>query len=197
MDGAGVPVHWDSIRQGCSARRACPGHEPGGADCRTPLSARPDASWPTRPAGTARHWWSPTAGTRRRRPVITAGQCKTSDGPGVGNATAAVHRISGTTTPPSTLRATSQPRVIAPSSQSGPPSSVEPTVRPDLVRRVAVKRGREAVARSPNNSETGGASRVTTRDHSLATEPRTRPLPARSAPAAAVNKTWSAVWDAL
>jgi putative transposase len=36
---------------------------------------------------------------------------------------------------------------------------VEPTVRPDLVRRVAVKRGRDAAARLPNNPEMGCESR--------------------------------------
>jgi putative transposase len=36
---------------------------------------------------------------------------------------------------------------------------VEPTVRPDLVRLVAVKRGRDAATRLPNNPETGCESR--------------------------------------
>ena len=70
----------------------------------------------------------------------------TSAGPGT----------SATTTPPSTSRATSRPpRVIAPSAQSGPPSSAEPTVRPGPARPVAMKRGRDAAARLPNNPETG------------------------------------------
>ncbi len=43
----------------------------------------------------------------------------------------------------------------APSVQSGPPSSVEPTVRPGLTRQVAVKRGRDATTRWPNNPEMG------------------------------------------
>ena len=43
----------------------------------------------------------------------------------------------------------------APSAQSGPPSSSEPTVRPGRARQVAMKRGRDAAARLPNNPETG------------------------------------------
>jgi len=43
----------------------------------------------------------------------------------------------------------------APSAQSGPPTSVEPTVRPGHPGLVAVKRGREAGTRLPNNPETG------------------------------------------
>jgi putative transposase len=58
--------------------------------------------------------------------------------------------------PPSTSRATSRPpRVIAPSAQSGPPSSAEPTVKPGPARQVALKRGRDAATRLPNNPETG------------------------------------------
>ncbi len=41
------------------------------------------------------------------------------------------------------------------SAQLGPPSSVEPTVRPGLARRVAVKRGRQPATRPANNPETG------------------------------------------
>ena len=37
----------------------------------------------------------------------------------------------------------------------GPPSSVEPTVRPDLARRVAVKRERDAAARLLANPRVG------------------------------------------
>jgi putative transposase len=48
---------------------------------------------------------------------------------------------------------------LASSAQLGPPSSVEPTVRPDLVRLVAVKRGREPVNQLGNNPETGCESR--------------------------------------
>jgi putative transposase len=44
---------------------------------------------------------------------------------------------------------------LAPSAQSGPPTSVEPTVRPGHPGLVAVKRGREAGTRLPNNPETG------------------------------------------
>ncbi|KCL29934.1 hypothetical protein W072_00001, partial [Mycobacterium tuberculosis TB_RSA162] len=44
---------------------------------------------------------------------------------------------------------------LASSAQLGPPSSVEPTVRPGLARRVAVKRGREPATRLANNPETG------------------------------------------
>ena len=45
------------------------------------------------------------------------------------------------------------------SAQLGPPSSVEPTVRPGLVRLVAVKRGREPATRPGNNPEMGCESR--------------------------------------
>ncbi|COW32007.1 Putative methyltransferase/methylase [Mycobacterium tuberculosis] len=58
---------------------------------------------------------------------------------------------------PSTSHATRTP--VASSAQLGPPSSVEPTVRPGLARQVAVKRGREAAPRLPNNPETGCKSR--------------------------------------
>ncbi|CNW11886.1 transposase [Mycobacterium tuberculosis] len=50
-----------------------------------------------------------------------------------------------------------------------PSLSVEPTVRPGLARQVAVKRGREA-AQGCRTTPRRGASRVTTKDHSLATE---------------------------
>ena len=99
-----------------------------------------------------------TAGgsTRRRRPATCADTCRTSGGQSTGPAGNAGPAISGTTTPLSTSRATSRPlRVIAPSAQSGPPSSAEPTVRPGPARQVAVKRGRDAAALLPNNPETG------------------------------------------
>jgi hypothetical protein len=53
-------------------------------------------------------------------------------------------------------RATSRPlRVIAPSAQSGPRSSAEPTVRPGPSGQVAMKRGRDPANRLRNNPETG------------------------------------------
>ena len=52
------------------------------------------------------------------------------------------HRISVMTVPRSTSHATRN--LLASSAQLGPPSSVEPTVRPGLARLVAVKRGRDA-----------------------------------------------------
>ena len=55
-------------------------------------------------------------------------------------------RAVGGTTPP-------------PSAQLGPPSSVEPTVRPGLAGLVAVKRGREPATRPRNNPEMGCESR--------------------------------------
>jgi putative transposase len=48
-----------------------------------------------------------------------------------------------------------------PSAQLGPPSSVEPTVRPGLAGLVAVKRGREPATEPGNNPEMG----CETRDH--------------------------------
>ena len=75
--------------------------------------------------------------------------------------TLAMRRLFGTinvmTTPRSTSHATRTP--LASSAQLGPPSSVEPTVRPGLAGLVAVKRGRDAAARLPNNPETGCESR--------------------------------------
>ena len=49
--------------------------------------------------------------------------------------------------------------MLASSAQLGPPSSVEPTVRPGLAGLVAVKRGREPATRPGNNPETGCESR--------------------------------------
>ncbi|CFE48784.1 Putative methyltransferase/methylase [Mycobacterium tuberculosis] len=83
--------------------------------------------------------------------------CKTSAGTNNGNATDAQWSISVMTALPSTSHATRTP--VASSAQLGPPSSVEPTVRPGLAGLVAVKRGREAAARLPNNPETGCKSR--------------------------------------
>ena len=90
-----------------------------------------------------------------------AGMCKTSAGPNTGTATTVWPRTSVTTTPRSTSHATRSPprRAIASSAQLGPPSSVEPTVRRSLAPLVAVKRGREAATRLPNNPETGCKSR--------------------------------------
>jgi putative transposase len=61
-----------------------------------------------------------------------------------------------TITPLLTSRATSRPlRVIAPSAQSGPPSSAEPTLRPGPARPAATKRGREPATRLAPDPETG------------------------------------------
>ena len=48
---------------------------------------------------------------------------------------------------------------LASSAQLGPPSSVEPTVRPVLAGQVAMKRERDAAAGLLNNPETGCKSR--------------------------------------
>jgi putative transposase len=66
-----------------------------------------------------------------------------------GNAIAVRSHTSVMTTHPSTSHATR--KHLASSAQLGPPSSVEPTVRPGPPRRVAVKRGRDAAARLPNH----------------------------------------------
>jgi hypothetical protein len=67
----------------------------------------------------------------------------------------AVAGTSATTTPRSTSHAASRPwRVIAPSAQSGPPSSAEPTVRPGPARPTAKKRGSNPAATLGNNPET-------------------------------------------
>jgi putative transposase len=54
------------------------------------------------------------------------------------------------------------PRAMAPLAQSGPRSSVEPTVRPDLPGRVAMKRGREPsrhAGKQPRDGVQMGGSR--------------------------------------
>jgi putative transposase len=131
-------------------------HAPAGAACPIPPSARPAASWPTRPPGTAPGSSSRTAGTPPPRPATPAGTCRRSDGTNTGPAPGARPVTSVTTTPPLTSRATSRPpRVIAPSAQSGPRSSAEPTVRPGLAGQVARKRGRDPADRLGNNPETG------------------------------------------
>jgi putative transposase len=61
------------------------------------------------------------------------------------------------TTPRSTSHATRIP--LASSAQLGPPSSVEPTVRPGHARQVAMKRGRDPATRPGNNPEMGCESR--------------------------------------
>ena len=98
-----------------------------------------------------------TKGSRRYRQRSTES---------IGNATPARRVTTVMTTPPSTSHATRTP--VASSAQLGPPSSVEPTVRPGLARHVAVKRGRDA-AQGCRTTPRRGASRVTTKDHSLAT----------------------------
>src|SRR5947209_17886633 len=88
---------------------------------------------------------------------MPAGTCRTSAGTSTGPAPDAGPGTSVTITPRSTSRATRTliSLAIAPSAQSGPPSSAEPTVRPGPARQVAPKRGRDAAVRLPNNPETG------------------------------------------
>ncbi len=96
------------------------------------------------------------ARARRRGLAEPADACRRSDGLNTGPAPGAGPGTSETITLPSTSRATSQPpRVIAPSAQLGPPSSVEPTIRPGPARQVAMKRGRDAATRLPSNPDTG------------------------------------------
>src|SRR6202048_4942074 len=117
----------------------------------------PGGNWATRPAGTAPDSSWPTAGTRHLSAATTASTGRTSAGPSTGPATGARPDTSVTTTPPLTSRATRNPphRRVAPSAQSGPPSSVEPTVRPGPARRVAMERRREAGESPPTHPETG------------------------------------------
>ena len=68
----------------------------------------PAATSPIRRAGTGRHWWSPTGGTRHRKPATPAGMFRTSAGT---NTDLQSRRLFGpptsvTTTPPSTSHAT-------------------------------------------------------------------------------------------
>jgi putative transposase len=88
---------------------------------------------------------------------MPAGRCRTSAGTNTGNATAVRSLTSVMTTPRSTSHATRNQS--ASSAQLGPPSSVGPTVRRSLAPQVAVKRGRDAATRLPNNPETGCKSR--------------------------------------
>src|SRR5271166_171240 len=103
----------------------------------------------------------PTVGTHHRKPATHASTGRMSVGPSAGPATpltgVAGQHINATTTPRSISRATRNPPHcrVAPSAQSGPPSSVEPTVRPGLTGLVAVKRGREPAPGPGNNPETG------------------------------------------
>jgi len=123
---------------------------------RSAPSARPAASWPARPAGTAPVSSWRTAGTPPPRPAMLAGMRRTSGGASTGPAPTAGPATSATTTLPSTSRAPRNPaRVIAPLAQSGPRSSVEPTVRPGPAGQVAMKRGREPADKLGNNPETG------------------------------------------
>lgn len=117
----------------------------------------PAGTCPTRRSGTGHSWWSPTAGSHRVKPATPVGMCRTSAGTKSGNVTAVRSSTSVMTTPPLTSRATRT--LLASSAQLGPPSSVEPTVRPGLAGLVAVKRGRDAAARLPTNPETGCKSR--------------------------------------
>ncbi|CLA06215.1 Putative transposase [Mycobacterium tuberculosis] len=138
---------------GMLRQKDCRGRAPDGAHCLMQPWQPRAVTCPTRQAGTDRVWWSPTAGSHRRKPAMPAGMCKTSAGTKNGNATAVRSRTNVTTTPRSTSHATRNH--LASSAQLGPPSSVEPTVRPGLARRVAVKRGRQPATRPANNPETG------------------------------------------
>jgi putative transposase len=144
-------------RQGCCGKRACRVPAPDGADCPMRHWARRAVTCPIRQAGTGRSWWSPSAGSHRRKPVVPAGMCRTSDGTRTGHVRHVQPAINVMTTPLSTSHATTTP--LASSAQSGPPSSVEPTVRPGPAGQVAVKRGREPATRPGNNPETGCKSR--------------------------------------
>ena len=80
-----------------------------------------------------------------------------AQGLNTGNALVVRQRLSVTITPRSTSRGGRNPP--PPSAQLGPPSSVEPTVRPGLAGLVAVKRGREPATQPANNPEMGCESR--------------------------------------
>ena len=85
--------------------------------------------------------------------------CRTSAGPNTGNATR-VRQLAHQRDDNAAINlARYEDTSLASSAQLGPPSSVEPTVRPGLARRVAVKRGREPATRPGNNPETGCESR--------------------------------------
>ena len=117
----------------------------------------PGATCPIRRAGRGRSRSLPTAGSRRRKPAMPAGMCSTSDGPNAGTATPVRRRITVMTMHLSTSHATRT--LLASLAQLGPPSSVEPTIRPGPAGLVAVKRGTEPATRPKNNPETGCESR--------------------------------------
>lgn len=143
--------------QGCCGKRASRVSALAGADSPMRPWAHHGATCPTRQAGTGVSWSLLTAGSRRRKPATRAGTCRTSDGPNTGNARPVRLGINVTTAPRSTSHATRTP--LASSAQLGPPSSVEPTVRPGLAGLVAVKREREPATWPGNNPEMGCESR--------------------------------------
>jgi putative transposase len=114
-----------------------------------------------KPVGTDHNSPLPTAGSHHRKPAMPADVCRTSGGLNTGPAAplrgVAGSSINATTTRRSTSRATRTPAQsrVASSAQSGPPLSVEPTLRPGLAGQVAMKRGRELAPGPGNNPETG------------------------------------------
>lgn len=92
---------------GMLRQKGLPGLAPGGVDSRTLPWPHCSATCPIRRVGTGRSWSLLTAGSRRRKPAMPAGMCRTSDGPNSGNVTAVRQRhISAMTTHLSTSHAT-------------------------------------------------------------------------------------------
>ena len=150
----------DWMRPGCCAKKGSRVYALDAVGYQMQRLVNTAANWPTKPVGTVHISPSLTAGTPRRKPATPAGGFSTSAGRSTGHATSAMgaagQSINATTTPRSTSRATRYPpRVIAPSAQSGPPSSVEPTIRPGLAGQVAVKRGSDPAPGPGNNPEKG------------------------------------------
>ena len=130
---------------------------PGGVDCRTRPWAHRAATCPTRQAGTGRSWWLLTAGSRRRKPAMPAGMCRTSDGPNIGNATrcSAPHQRDDNAAI-NLARYEDTASVVGPVGAAVKRGADRKTRPAGLV---AVKRGREPATRPGNNPETGCESR--------------------------------------
>ncbi|EUA42844.1 transposase domain protein [Mycobacterium xenopi 3993] len=138
------------------------------------LAQRPNSrAWRILSHGSVSMWvcgvWPPsppTDGSRRRKPATFAGMCKDIgwDETWQCGSCSVTHRRDAN----AAINLARYEDTISVVGPVGPPSSVEPTVRPGRAGQVAVKRGRDAAARLPNNPRRG-ASCVTTKDHSLAT----------------------------
>ena len=85
---------------GMLRRKGCRVPALGGVDCPMPPWAHRGGTCLTRQAGTGHNSWSPTGGSRRRKPATFVGMFRTSVGLNIGNAIVFGSAIiSGMTTP--------------------------------------------------------------------------------------------------